>query len=87
MPENYKLLISFPDQSASFAHGVEYGRILQQMEQGNNTVGNHSFPVRLENKVLIENTCKEFGFIPSFGKTYFNEWIEFIGIKKSTNDN
>lgn len=87
MPENFKPLISFPDQSASFTYGVEYGRILQQLQQGNNVVDNHGFPVRLENKVLIENTCKEFGYIPTFGKVHFDEWIDFMGLKKSNNDN
>lgn len=81
------LLISFPNQSESFAHGVEYGRILQQIEQGDTVVMNHGFPVRLENKSLIESTCKAFGYIPTFGKTHFDEWIEFLGIKKQTSEN
>lgn len=81
------LLISFPDQSASFAYGVEYGRILQQMQQGNNVVCNHGFPVRLENQALIERTCNEYGYIPTFGKTHYGEWIEFLGIRKTINDN
>lgn len=81
-----ELLISFPDQSESFAHGVEYGRLLQQMNQGDNVIINYGFPVRMENKELIENSCKQFGYIPSFGKTYYGEWIEFIGIKKISTD-
>lgn len=81
------LIVSFPDQSKSFTYGVEYGRLLQQMEQGNNIVGNHGFPIRLENKILIENTCKELGYIPTFGNTYYNEWIDFLGLKKLNSEN
>ena len=81
------LLINFPNQSESFAHGVEYGRILQQMEQGDNIAMNKGFPVRVENVELIKSTCRALGYIPIFGKEYFNEWKEFIGIKKTTSEN
>lgn len=81
------LLISFPDQSQSFTHGVEYGRLLEQIEQGKDVVVNHGFPVRLENKILIENTCKQFGYIPTFGKEHYGEWVEFIGIKRTSSEN
>jgi len=81
-----ELLISFPDQSQSFTYGVEYGRILQQMEQGNNVVCNNGFPIRLENKKLIEETCKKLGYIPTFGKTHYDEWIEFLGLRKLTSE-
>lgn len=87
MPGTSSLLISFPDQSESFTHGVEYGRILQQMQQGDNAISNSGFPVRLENKILIENTCREYGYIPTFGKEHYGEWVEFLGIKKIGNDN
>ena len=43
-----ELLISFPDQSQSFSFGVEYGRLLQQMQDGKDVVMNHGFPVRVE---------------------------------------
>jgi hypothetical protein len=82
-----KLLIKFPDSSKSFCYGVEYGRILEQMEKGNLTVDNHGFPVRLENKELIEESCKTFGYTPSFGRTYYGECIEFVGIKNQTLNN
>ena len=82
-----ELIISFPDQSASFAYGVEYGRLLEKMERGDNIVMNNGFPVRLENRELIINTCLELGYVPTFGRTYFDEWVEFTGIKKLSNDN
>lgn len=81
-----ELLISFPDQSQSFTYGVEYGRLLQQMEQGDAVVCNRGFPVRIENQKLITDTCKAFGYIPSFGKIHYNEWVEFLGIRKITSD-
>ena len=82
-----KQLISFPDQSESFTYGVEYGRILEKIERGDDIVMNNGFPVRLENKELIEETCKIYGYIPTFGKIYFNEWVEFLGIKKISSEN
>lgn len=81
------LIIKFPDESSSFCYGVEYGRILQQMEQGDSIVSNHGFPIRVENKSLIEETCKVHGYIPSFGTVFMDEWIEFLGVKKLTTDN
>ncbi len=81
------LIISFPDQSASFAYGVEYGRILEKIERGDDIVMNNGFPIRIENKDLITNTCKQFGYIPTFGRIHFDEWIEFTGIKKVSTDN
>jgi len=80
-------LIRFPDQSESFAYGVEYGRLLQKMEQGDEVVMNNGFPVRVENKALIENTCRILGYTPVFGETHFDEWVEFIGIKKNSSEN
>jgi hypothetical protein len=81
------LMISFPNQSQSFTYGVEFGRLLQKIEQGDDIVMNNGFPVRLENKKLIEDTCKSYGYIPTFGKTHFDEWIEFLAIRKSSTDN
>lgn len=81
------LLISFPDQSKSFSQGVEYGRILERMQRGDESVQNDSFPVRIDNKSLIEKTCETYGYIPSFGETFYDEWIMFIGIKKTLSNN
>jgi len=78
-----KLLIKFPDQSTSFTYGVEFGRLLEKIERGDNVIMNNGFPVRIENVDLLKETCTNFGYIPMFGKTYFNEWIEFVGIKES----
>ena len=80
------LILSFPDQSKSFAYGVEYGRILQQMEDQKESVDNHGFPVRLENKTLIAETCKEYGYVPSFGEEWHG-YVWFCGVKKKISDN
>ncbi len=80
-------MISFPDQSKSFTYGVEFGRILQKIEQGDNFVMNNGFPIRIENKQLIEDTCRAHNYIPTFGKIYYGEWIEFLAIRKTTSDN
>ena len=79
-----RLLIKFPDQSTSFTYGVEYGRLLEKIERGDKIVMNNEFPVRIENVDLLKETCLKFGYVPLFGKKYFDEWIEFIGIKEST---
>lgn len=80
-------IIKFTDESKSFAHGVEYGRLLEKMERGDTTVQNYAFPIRLENKKLIEDTCAHYGYIPTFGKIHFDEWIDFVAIKKVSTDN
>jgi hypothetical protein len=81
------LLLKFPDASQSFCNGVEFGRLLEKMQRGDEYAMNAGFPVRIENRTLIENACKEYGYIASFGPEYFNEWIDFIGIKKTYNEN
>jgi hypothetical protein len=81
------LLIAFPDQSKSFTYGVEYGRLLQKMEEGKDIVMNNGFPVRVENVDLIKATCRALGYVPTFGKTHYDEWIEFIAIKRHSTAN
>lgn len=76
------LIISFTDQSASFTYGVEFGRVLAQMEQGYNNIHNNSFPVRIENKEVIQKACSHYGYIAAFGDES-NGWVEFVGIKNN----
>ena len=76
------LLISFTDQSASFVHGVEFGRILEKMERGDQVVMNNGFPVRVENKAVIIQACRQFGYVPVFGHMV-EGWIEFKAVKTS----
>jgi len=80
------LLISFPDQSSSFTHGVEFGRLLEKIERGDEVIKNNGFPIRIENKQLLINTCEVYGYIPTFGNE-LDGWIEFMGIKKTTSKN
>ena len=82
-----KLLLKFPDQSASFTYGVEFGRLLEKIERGDKIITNNGFPVRMENTDLLKTTCIKFGYIPMFGKEHFNEWIEFTGIKELISNN
>jgi hypothetical protein len=76
-----ELFISFTDQSSSFTAGVEYGRLYDRMQRGEDYVTNDGFPVRIENKILLKNTADKLGYICRFGGEYFNEWIEFCAIK------
>lgn len=82
-----KLLIKFPDASQSFCNGVEFGRLLQKMENGEDAIHNCKFPIRIENKLVIENACAEYGYIPIFGEIYFDEWIDFIAVRKVSTEN
>lgn len=81
-----KLLIKFPDQSTSFTYGVEFGRLLEKIERGDDVIMNNGFPVRIENVSLLKETCQKFGYVPLFGKKYFDEWINFTGIKELINN-
>lgn len=84
---NNELLISFPDQSKSFTYGVEYGRLLERIERGDDIVMNNGFPIRMENVILLKTTCDRYGYIPTFGKIYYDEWVEFLAIKKKSTEN
>lgn len=75
------LLIKFPDQSASFTYGVEFGRLLEKIERGDEVIKNNGFPIRVENKELLQDACNKFGYIATFGQIHFNEWIEFLVLK------
>ena len=57
------------------------------MQDGINTVSNHGLPIRLENKEVIIESCKIYGYIPTFGAIHYEEVIEFIGIKMHSNEN
>jgi hypothetical protein len=81
------LLFKFPDQSDSFTRGVEFGRILEQMQRLDGNIDNSGFPVRIENKQVLIDACKVYGYIPTFGNEYYGEWIEFLGIKKTSSNN
>jgi hypothetical protein len=82
-----QLLISFTDQSPSFTYGVEFGRLLHKMEQGDEVVCNNGLPVRYENKDLLIRTCSVLGYIPVFCREYNGGWLEFMAIKKDSCQN
>jgi len=75
------LIIRFPDQSSSFAYGVEYGRILHKIESGMPIVSNGPFPIRIENKEVLISTCKHYGYEYSFQPCIVEGWEEFIATK------
>lgn len=81
------LLLKFPDQSESFTYGVEFGRLLEKIERGDEVIKNNAFPIRLENMDLLKKACEVHGYISLFGKIHFGEWIEFIAIRKQISDN
>lgn len=80
------LLLKFPDQSKSFTHGVEFGRLLEKMERGDDPIKNNNFPIHDENKELITDSCQVYGYVPVFGESK-DGWVEFIGVKKVASEN
>lgn len=87
LKNNMELFIKFPDQSQSFTAGVEYGRLYGRMETGEPVITNEGFPVRIDNKELLQSTCKKLGYTCNFGVEYFGEWIEFTAIKITNSEN
>lgn len=81
------LLIKFPDQSESFTYGVEFGRLLEKIERGDEVIQNNGFPIRVENASVIVLACSLHGYIPVIGEPYLDGWCDFIGIKKTTSNN
>jgi hypothetical protein len=85
---NRQLIVSFTDQSESFTYGVEFGRLLQKMEQGDENVTNNGLPVRVENKQVLIQACESYGYLPMFSDSSVpDEWLEFSSMKISINDN
>lgn len=87
MAKESKLLISFPDSSQSFTYGVEFGRLLQKMQDGKEVIENEGFPIRVENVEVLKNACDAYGYISVFSNEHWGEWIEFMGIKQTTSSN
>lgn len=84
---NTEIFIKFENQSQDFCLGVEYGRILQKIQDNNDFVTNDGFPIRLENVKVIKTTCEKYNYIPFFGMKYYNEWIDFIAFKNNNLNN
>lgn len=78
-----KLLLSFPDQSASYTHGVEFGRLLEKIERGDDPIQNNGFPVRVENKSVLVLACSLHGYTCTFSDSGVEGWSNFLGIKKT----
>lgn len=81
------IMVQFSNQQPAYAHGVEYGRLLERMERGDLIISNNGFPVRVENVDNLRNTCEKYGYIASFGMVHYNEWVDFTGVKKVASAN
>ena len=82
-----ELLISFPDQSGSFTNGVEFGRILERMERGEDWITNNDLPVHKENIEVIKRAAKVYGYACVFGIEESAEWVGFMALKKVNSEN
>ncbi len=82
-----ELIIKFTDQSSSFAYGVEFGRLLEKIERGDEVIKNNGFPIREENVELLKTTCKYYDYISCFTATAYDGWVYFMAIKKTISNN
>lgn len=74
------LIVAFSDPSASFVHGVEFGRMLARMENNDPTVENQGFPIHPENADVLRQACTAYGYTPTFGEAK-NGWQDFKAVK------
>jgi len=80
-----ELIISFTDQSESFTYGVEFGRLLNKMQNKESPIENDKFPVRVENRENIIRACKAYNYTPIFSECFVIGWVNFIAIKNIDN--
>jgi hypothetical protein len=76
-----ELLIAFSDDSNSFVCGVEFGRMLARMENGDATVENQGFPIHPENADVLRQACATYGYTPTFGIEK-DGWQDFKAVKQ-----
>ena len=81
------LIISFPDQSASFTHGAEFGIILNKMQRNDDYIDNGGLPVHESNEEVIRRACDHYGYLSSFGHCDCEGWISFFAIKCTSSNN
>jgi len=74
------LIVAFTDSSASFTNGVEFGRMLARMENGDTVVENQGFPIHPENADVLRQACATYGYVPSFGLVR-DGWQDFRAVK------
>ena len=84
--EKQELIIKFTDSSESFTNGVEVGRILQQTQDGKETISNCGFPIHDENIEVIKSICKQYGYDAVLGESQIIGWTSFCGIKIKSNN-
>ncbi len=75
-----ELIVAFTDPSASFVNGVEFGRILARMENGDAVVENQGFPIHPENAAVLRQACATYGYTPAFGMVK-DGWQDFKAVK------
>lgn len=80
-PENignadWKPVISFTDQSPSFAHGAEFGMIYEQLSS--KTFKTRA--VRVENQEVLKAAAAHFGHIAVFTDSEVEGWV-FMELK------
>lgn len=77
--EQWKPLLMFTDQSASFAHGAEFGMIYAQLS----TDTFKTKAVRVENQEVLKAAAAHFHYTATFIETEVEGWV-FMEIKPFT---
>lgn len=77
------LLVSFPDQSASFVHGFEAGQIWQRLSDGETLIEDqliHRINAEVIDRMALQHGCyAEWRHIDGYGDTY-----SYVTIRKDT---
>lgn len=71
----FRCLVPFPDQSASFVHGFEAGLIWQRMNAGEQVIGtNYEIATHSANEEVFRRTADAHGYLLEVEKDG-SEWI------------
>ena len=69
----YRLLVSFPDESESFVHGFESGIVWAKIEAGLNLI---EVTIHAQNEEVMRRMARARGYDIDIKKTDFVGWLE-----------
>lgn len=75
----YQLIVSFPDQSASFAHGFSAGKIWADMTRGD--VAEIQLHMPIENREVIARMADRLGWSVTVTPTDTEGWDDTLLVK------
>lgn len=81
-PAGWRLVVAFPDESPSFAHGVEVGKLWEQMKRG--IVAEISLHTMIENHEVLRRVAEYLGWEFSTISTTMAEWEYSTFVKRKS---